>query len=880
MKKVSLKKSLLTPLTLALVILLSGFLFNVYRSNFKEVTYDVEQELDSVDKLFAKLLDAESELISSAIDLIKEDHHIREAWEAKDRQKLLDLCTPLMADMKAKLHITHFYFHDINRYNFLRVYSPQRYGDIINRTTLLNAEKTGAKSSGVELGGLGTLTIRVVHPWIINNELTGYIEMGEEIDHIIEKLHYILGVELYVSIYKEFLERETWEQGMGTLGRPGNWEQFPTSVIINHTTEEIPEEFSEFLIKGKHQYMEMETDLQLSINDKYYRVGVIPVFDNADREVGDIVMLFDVTSRIASLNRTIMQTGFLWFGVGFILFLLFYKFFNKVEAQLDKYRNHLEELVQNRTEELVETNVLLEEEILGHKITEEALKESEMRYRSFVQEFNGIAFRKNVRDSSYVFFHGAVKELTGFTEDDFISGRIQWENLINSMDMSNISEAKKGYAEPDFIFKGEYRIFTKNGEEKWVFENIYNICDAQGVPLFIEGTLHDITKRKKLEEELQKTHKLESLGLLAGGIAHDFNNLLTGIQGNISISKLKLDKEDKVYEILTRAEKATQRASSLTQQLLTFSRGGEPIKISTNIDELLKESINFVLSGSKVRCNFTVADDLWPVDIDRGQISQVVHNLTLNALEAMPDGGFLQVHAQNSIIAENENNLSLAPGKYVKLGFEDEGIGIEKKNLDKIFDPYFTTKKSGNGLGLSATYSIVKKHSGAIYVDSTPGSGTKVCLYLPSTDQAPAAELALQEEISPGKGKVLIMDDEEVIRDVITESLTSIGYDVDATKDGDEAIQYYLQAHKNKTPYDAVILDLTVPGGKGGKETIQELRQIDPAAKVIVSSGYSQDPIMADFKQFGFIDVVPKPYNINELSAVLYKIIGSEMDGT
>jgi CheY-like chemotaxis protein/TusA-related sulfurtransferase len=269
---------------------------------------------------------------------------------------------------------------------------------------------------------------------------------------------------------------------------------------------------------------------------------------------------------------------------------------------------------------------------------------------------------------------------------------------------------------------------------------------------------------------------------------------------------------------------------------------------------------------------YEIQNDLWPVDVDRGQIGQVVHNLTLNALEAMPDGGILQVYANNERI-EEKNNHTLKPGKYVKLIFKDKGTGIEKENLDKIFDPYFTTKKTGNGLGLSATYSIIKKHNGFIGVDTDPGTGTIISIYLPSSEKSPSTEIMIDKKILPGTGRILIMDDEEIIREVIVESLTSIGYQVDVTKDGEETIQYYQEAVKKENPYDAVILDLTIPGGKGGKETIKEIHKINPVAKVIVSSGYSKDPIMADYKKYGFAGVVPKPFNISELSNVLHEII-------
>jgi nitrogen-specific signal transduction histidine kinase/CheY-like chemotaxis protein len=388
----------------------------------------------------------------------------------------------------------------------------------------------------------------------------------------------------------------------------------------------------------------------------------------------------------------------------------------------------------------------------------------------------------------------------------------------------------------------------------------------------ILGTVTDITKQKKMQEELLKAKKLESIGILAGGIAHDFNNILTGILGNISAAKAKVDSEDEIFRTLIKAEKASLRARDLTQQLLTFSQGGAPIKETTSIGELIEDSADFVLRGSNVRCEFSIPDGLWPVEIDKSQVNQVLYNLIINADQAMPDGGLIKVSAEN-ISLDVKDILPLKKGRYVKIIIEDQGIGIPKEHLQKIFDPYFTTKKKGDGLGLTTSYSIIKNHNGHIQVESEPGVGSTFMIYLPASPKKITKKKLPEEKILPGKGRVLVMDDEEVVREVVGDLLAILGYEVEFAKDGDEAIEIYKKAKASAQPFDAVIMDLTVPGGMGGKESIQRLLKIDPEIKAIVSSGYSNDPVMTDFMKYGFSGIVAKPFKIEKLNQVLHQVL-------
>lgn len=387
--------------------------------------------------------------------------------------------------------------------------------------------------------------------------------------------------------------------------------------------------------------------------------------------------------------------------------------------------------------------------------------------------------------------------------------------------------------------------------------------------------VRDITERKRMEEEILKTQKLESLGMLSGGIAHDFNNTLAGILVNISHAKKIVNNNDMVVELLAEAENATLGARGLTQQLLTFSKGGAPIKKIVPIGRLLKESAMFVLRGSNILCDFSIPDDLWAVEIDQAQISQVIHNLIINAIQASTRGSTIRAEAQN-FIADDKTKIRLKSGRYVRISIIDQGVGISEKNLSKIFDPFFTTKKQGSGLGLATSYSIVKKHGGLITVESTEGAGTSFAIYLPaSTDKIPESKATEQKPVAL-KGKILVMDDDAIVRNSVSRLLKDLACEVEVAANGDEAVGLYAKAMESGLQFDAVILDLTVRGGMGGKEAIDRLKEMDPNVNAIVASGYSNDQVLTNFRNYGFRSVIRKPYSIETLLSALSNMKGSE----
>jgi PAS domain S-box-containing protein len=384
----------------------------------------------------------------------------------------------------------------------------------------------------------------------------------------------------------------------------------------------------------------------------------------------------------------------------------------------------------------------------------------------------------------------------------------------------------------------------------------------------------DITTERRLHEEMHRSAKLESLGVLAGGIAHDFNNLLAGIMNNIGIIKLSAPPDAELAACFNDLDVALKRTRELTGQLLTFARGGAPIKKVVSLHRVLEESLRLVLRGSPHALVFSIAPDLWPAEVDEGQISQVMSNLVINAAQAMDRPGAITVRACNICVLKG-GPVPLAPGEYIKADVQDQGAGVPTDLVQKIFDPFFTTKPNGSGLGLASAFSIIKAHSGYLYVESSSSTGTVMTFYLPAqrgkriepdTRHMPAVA-------SLSAGAILVMDDEEILRKALSKILSTYGYTVASVSTGEETIDAYRQAMADNKPFDCVILDLTVPGRIGGRETLEELKKIDPDVCAVVSSGYSNDEVMAHFKDFGFAGVLAKPYKLEDLHELIEGIV-------
>ena len=479
-------------------------------------------------------------------------------------------------------------------------------------------------------------------------------------------------------------------------------------------------------------------------------------------------------------------------------------------------------------------------------------------------------------DGNIALLNKVAEKLTGWTQKE-ANGRPLPEvfHIINE-------KTRKPCKNPAIEIMGKGEIFnlanqtlllSKDSTERSITYSGAPIMDKANQIIGSVLVFRDITREKKVEEELRKIDKLESVGVLAGGIAHDFNNILMAILGNLNLANLKINPDDDVAVPLKRAEEASLRAKGLTQQLLTFSKGGAPIKETALISETIKDSANFVLHGSNIICEYDMPRDLWAVEIDKGQISQVVQNLIINAKHAMPQGGVIKIKCDNVEFIANEDIPLPHENNYLKITISDNGAGISEDAIENIFDPYFSTKKNGSGLGLAISHSIISKHNGHIGVQSKPGQGTTFTIYLPTSARSHPADKEKATIYTKGSGKILVMDDEAMVRNVAQSMLMYLGYEVVCANHGTEAIDLYRQAYSSGKPIDVVILDLTIPGGLGGKETAQEILAVNADAKIIASSGYSNDPVMANYQEYGFWAAIVKPYELAELHGILVESI-------
>ncbi len=507
-------------------------------------------------------------------------------------------------------------------------------------------------------------------------------------------------------------------------------------------------------------------------------------------------------------------------------------------------------------------------DITERKRAEDAIRKSEEQLRiitdnlpafiAYVDSDRRFRFANILYEKYFGIPHG---EIPGRHVSDVLGGQIY-------------EKARKNY---DRALSGE----TVTWEGEFTFDDAKTrFLNITYIPHFGDGgkvkgffaLSFDVTEKRKMEQELLKAQKLESIGVLAGGIAHDFNNLLHLILGNVSIAKISAKPGSKIFNRLVETERATLRAEELARQLLTFSVGGAPVKKTVDIKKLLMETVKFNLSGTNVKCDFTITDDLSHVEIDDGQVNQVLNNIIINAKQAMPDGGVIEVRAENMEVDEKDG-LPLNSGRYVKISIQDGGPGIAKEDQHKVFDPFFTSKAEGSGLGLAISYSIVKNHGGLLGVESETGKGAAFYIYLQASDKT-ARTRGQKKKLIRGKGRILIMDDDHAIRDVAVSMLDTLGYETEVAINGEEAVEKFKAAQRWTKPYDLVVLDLTVRGGMGGLEAVKKLKRLNPDVKVLVSSGYSTDTVLSDFYKHGFCGSVSKPYEVETFSHEVSKALG------
>jgi PAS domain S-box-containing protein len=493
--------------------------------------------------------------------------------------------------------------------------------------------------------------------------------------------------------------------------------------------------------------------------------------------------------------------------------------------------------------------------------SEDGRQSSERRYRSIVE---------NITDALYIHdFSGNILDVNenaclmlGYNRGELVGGNLS--KIYSPSDNAKAASRNNKLADNgSLLYEGEH--VAKDGHHVSVQVSAKIVPTEEGERVY--SFVRDTSEIKKSEELLRNAQKLESLGVLAGGIAHDFNNLLGGIFGLVDVAQA-LSKDRAVKGYLSAAMSTMNRARALTQQLLTFSAGGEPVRRVQSLFPFLRETTAFALSGSRISCNFTVADDLWSCNCDRNQIGQVIDNIVINAQQAMPTGGTITVTASNVIFTERQHP-SLSAGTYVRISVSDRGVGIPRELVSRIFDPFFTTKQKGSGLGLAIGYSIIKRHGGHIDVESRSGLGTTFHVYLPAENAPISSNPPPPKPVKKGEGRVLVMEDEQFLRDTVSIMLSTLGYECVCTAEGSEAINSFVAASQTGRPFHAVILDLTIPGGMGGIDTVKAIRRMDSEIPVFVFSGYAGDAAISNPGSYGFTDSLRKPFRTSDLADLL-----------
>ncbi|MEW6218495.1 MAG: PAS domain S-box protein [Thermodesulfobacteriota bacterium] len=544
-----------------------------------------------------------------------------------------------------------------------------------------------------------------------------------------------------------------------------------------------------------------------------------------------------------------------------------------IDAELERHRHHLSEIVDERTWELAAANEQLAQEVAERRRLETEARAAEATFRALAEEM-----------AVGVFVLAGDRLLLVNRKLECLCGRERAELVVPDFPIASLVAAESGPAleaavraclQGRSMPAAEWPLQALDGASRNGLVSLQPIS-YQGQAAVL-GIVTDITERKRTELEVGRAQRLEAIGVLAGGIAHDFNNLLTAILGNISLARLQSQDQAKLHARLAAAEEAALRASHLTAQLLTFARRGAPIRRRVRPQELFADSVLFALSGSAVGCDLRLAPDLWPLEVDEGQISQVIHELVANAREAMGGSGRLLVVAANVLVAEGSSYPSLSPGRYVQLSIQDCGHGIRNGDLPRVFDPYFSTKSrsevKGMGLALSISYTVVKSHGGLITVDSQEGQGAVFHLFLPASSEQPAVRPPAAAPAAPGRGRILVMDDEAGVREVAQAVLAGEGYEVETAADGAAALALFVAARQAGRPFAGVVLDLTVPGGMGGQDVVGKILAVDPQTLIIVSSGFSDHPVMRDPRRHGFVAAIPKPYLPRELCRVVAAVL-------
>ncbi len=694
---------ILVPVVIALTTILAVSLYSIYWLQQHNMYEDIEHEIKEVESLFPTFLKNESNLLAAQLDNIKNNKDLQEAWAAKDRKLLLQYALPPFQYLKSSTDITHFYFINIDRSCFLRVHNPPRHSDILDRFTLFQAIRQGEPARGIELGPFGTFTLRVVIPWIINGKLTGYLELGKEVDHLAPELEKILGVKLFFTIEKKYLDREKWEEGLKMMGHSGRWDQFKDFVIIYKPLDKIPSDLSNIFTSSEQINDELIFDSTL--DDIEYRGGFLSLLDAGSRHVGNIIILNNITDEKASARTSLITQLIIFSMVAVLLFIIFYTYISRIENTLIKASDNLQLEIQERTN------------------AENALRESEERYRAIAESTPDAIITTNSA-TKILLWNKAAESIFGYTQNEIIgkSSKILVPERVRELEKLGVERSAKTGISAVLGKTVESVGLRKDGSE---FPTEVSLSSwSSGGEAYYAAIIRDITERKKAEDELAATRdalfrkeKLAVLGQLAGGLGHELRKPLAVIKNACYFlkSKKSIITDNAVKDNIDIINAEIELCNTIISDILDFSRVKKPVMQQIGLNKLLTDALSRIILPRNIHLETNFTKDIESVLCDPLQISQLFNNLIDNAVQAMPDGGSLKIYTHK------KNNA-------IEVVVADDGCGIPSDRLSRIFEPLVTGKESGVGLGLAICKKLAEVNHATILVESSEGKGSTFTL--------------------------------------------------------------------------------------------------------------------------------------------------------
>ncbi|MEA3546280.1 MAG: ATP-binding protein [Thermodesulfobacteriota bacterium] len=848
------KKTILLPLACGMFFLLLISLATFWFLQNRQIDRAVAIELTEIDYLKKNIISHEKVQLESLFDYFQNDAAVQNFFLAKDRKGLLAATQLTYAKINSKYNITHCYFLTTDKKCFLRVHTPERHSDIIKRFTLDQTVRDNDTASGIELGPLGTFTLRVVKPWLINGKLAGYLELGREIEFLTEELqnaHKSHNIELVSLIAKVFINKDQWLNRQRMMQTGYDWDVLADHAIIHSTLKDIPKE----IMPHPHESHEQHTNelFNIRIQDRAYRGGYICIKDAGGRDVGDIVGMIDVSEEQKDLLLLAFIMAISGLLVGGLLFYFFFRRIDGLEKRLTSNHNNLQNEIKERT------------------VTENKLRQAREEWEKTFAAIPDIVclLDKNMR---ILRTNEAACKTTNKTADQLV-GRI-CHDLFRDSDslpcpncpmLKTLEDLQPHTAE-----------ISNSNLKKILLVTASPVLDDLGQLVSIVHVARDITALKKMEEQLRQSMKMEAIGRLAGGVAHDFNNLLTTILGYSELLIMDLDKDSPVLKSLKTIYEAGEKAAVLTHQLLAFSRKQDIELKAVDLDQVITQM-------GKMLTRVITEDihlELRPhagqriIQADQGQLEQIIMNLVVNGSDSMPDGGRLTIETSPVVLDDEyaKKHEDVEPGPYVMLSVSDTGEGMAPEVMEKIFDPFFTTKElgKGTGLGLATVFGIIKQHNGHVHVYSEPGMGTTFKIYFPQVTSTLEKVVEQAPEPMPkGTENILIVDDEKDIVDLIATTLKPLGYKITTTTDPEEAVILHQETTEK---FDLLLTDVIMPE-MNGRQLAETLSTKQPGLKVIYMSGYTDDIIKRhSIMEQGF-ELIHKPLLPRALAEKLREVL-------